>query len=257
MLEAGLGLGDAASATVEAEAQAASPESETPVETETDTTEDAPQEQTPTASQPRGSEEEAAAVAELTKQQVVTQYLQDASAFAKVLSQAIPVASQLLGSKTASDATEAVNFLVVAHLFGADGVDKGVRKMLNLIFSKEVSVKAAVLEAYRKLFFTPDPEVYTTPKARHTFVVKNLMQMTAGAGLGDLRCMEELVNTMMAENVISPHVIKLLWEVFAQRNDAPNAEHSQRAVTVLAMAARADSSLIKDNVGVLVSVGLG
>ena len=136
-------------------------------------------------------------------------------------------------------------------------MDKGVRQMLTLSWSKEASVKAAVLEAYRQLFFTPDPEVHTTPKARHSFVVKNLMQMTAGAGLGDLKCLEQLVHTMMTENVISPHVIKLLWDVFAQKNENPNVEHSRRAVTVLSMAARADPTVVKDNVGILISVGLG
>lgn len=169
----------------------------------------------------------------------------------------MPLAAQLLGSKTASDAAEAINFLVVAHQFGVEGVNTGIRKMLALIWSKESSIKNAVLAAYRALFFTPDPEVHTTPKDKHAFVVRNLMHLTAGATLGDLKCMEELVNTMMQEKAISPHVIKMLWDIFAQKHDAPNVEHSRRAVVVLGMMARADDAIVKEHVGLLVSVGLG
>lgn len=265
MLDAGLGLATAGEPVVKAEAtddsadtEDANKDDDAERETAADTPADGDTDETPAdATDTVKPKAEAEAVAELTKQQIVTQYLQDATAFARTVAAAVPLASQLLGSKTASDAAEAINFLVAAHQFGVEGVEQGVRKMLALIWSKEATIKAAVLSAYRTLFFSPDAEVHTTPKAKHAFVVKNLMQMTAGATLGDLKCMEELINTMMQEKAISPHVIKMLWDIFAQRTEAPNAEHARRAVVVLAMIARADDTVVKENVGLLVSVGLG
>ena len=95
---------------------------------------------------------------------MVVQYLRDACAFANALAHGMGLVAQLLGSKNNTDAVEAVHTLVVGWQFGAEGVQAGVRKMLVLIWSKEAAIKQAVLDAYKQLFFSPDPAVYPNAK---------------------------------------------------------------------------------------------
>jgi condensin complex subunit 1 len=211
-------------------------------------------------------EDSLAGSGEMAKLQVVVQYLRDACTFCKAVQRAVHILTQLLGSKTASDAVEAINGILTAAQFKAQRAEEGIRKMLVLIWSKEAPVKQAVLDAYRKIYFSPDPAVHTSAKARASFVVDSLLSMTTSANLGDIKSIEKLVGTMMEEKIISESVVKLLWDTFARSTEAQPAtgttdtsstERQRGAVMVLAMAARADPNIIKSNVGLLVASGLG
>lgn len=68
---------------------------------------------------------------------------------------AIPILCQLLGSKSGSDITEAIDFFVAAHQFGLSSASQGIRKMIMLMWTSEENVKTAVVEAYRKLYLHP------------------------------------------------------------------------------------------------------
>ena len=65
---------------------------------------------------------------------------------------AIPIISGLLGSKTPSDVMEAIEFFVTAKSFGFDTTQIGIKKMLPLVWSREQTVKEAVIDAYKKLY---------------------------------------------------------------------------------------------------------
>lgn len=78
--------------------------------------------------------------------------MQDATAFAEHLQEAIPLLCQLLGSKSSTDVMEAVDFFVAAQQFGLSAAMQGVRKMLMLMWSKEESVRQAVVDAYHQLY---------------------------------------------------------------------------------------------------------
>jgi hypothetical protein len=97
---------------------------------------------------------------------VLVQYLSDSLHFAETLDNVIVVAGQLLGSKTASDVKEIVEFYVTSAEFGLSGALVGIRKMLALMWSKESDIKQAAMDAYKRLYLSPDPAMHTTPKAR-------------------------------------------------------------------------------------------
>ncbi|EDQ87343.1 uncharacterized protein MONBRDRAFT_33420 [Monosiga brevicollis MX1] len=199
---------------------------------------------------------------EQREQLVVVDFLRRAVAMTEALSPALRVAAQLLGSKTNSDVLEAITFFVTAVQFGVDDADRMAHKMLVLIWSKENGVKQAVLDAYRTLYFTPDPAIHNTAKARSCFVVDNLIRMTSVADIGDGKCLEELVQTMMKEGVLTDSVVKQLWDTYARApeasQDAERLDQHTRArfaMAILSMAARADGKIIRDNTGLLMSVG--
>ena len=80
---------------------------------------------------------------------------QESLAFATTLQKAVPVISQLLGSKNLTDVMEAIEFFVTGFEFGLASTMIGIRRMLPLIWSKESGVKDAVVAAYKRLYLNP------------------------------------------------------------------------------------------------------
>ena len=68
----------------------------------------------------------------------------------------IPVAVQLLGSRSASDVLEALELLATAFEFGVRGAREGVRKGLVLVWSREQQVRDAVVATYVRLYLRPE-----------------------------------------------------------------------------------------------------
>ena len=69
-----------------------------------------------------------------------------------MMTDCIPVAVQLLGSKVISDILESLEFLSTAFEFQVRGSQEGVCKALALVWSREQQVKDAVVTAYVRLY---------------------------------------------------------------------------------------------------------
>lgn len=65
---------------------------------------------------------------------------------------AIPILCQLLGSKANSDVLETIDFFIAAHEFGLTQSEEGIRRMANLIWSRDPIVKKAVVGAFERLY---------------------------------------------------------------------------------------------------------
>ena len=72
--------------------------------------------------------------------------------FITKLQSALHTICQLLGSKTISDVLEAIQFFVTGFEFGLANSMTGIRCMLELVWSKESSVKEAIVDAYKRLY---------------------------------------------------------------------------------------------------------
>lgn len=59
------------------------------------------------------------------------------------LPQCVPHWWQLLSSKTSSDVLECIHFFVAAHEFRLSSANVGVRRMLVLVWSKELPIQEA------------------------------------------------------------------------------------------------------------------
>ena len=65
---------------------------------------------------------------------------------------AVPVLSQMLRSKVASDKLETIDYFIAAHEFGVAQSEEGIRRMANLIWSRDPVVKKAVVGAFERLY---------------------------------------------------------------------------------------------------------
>ena len=152
------------------------------------------------------AEEEAAA---LLKDEFATQraalelelqFFTDAALFAAQVAAIMPLACELLGSKMASDAREAVHTIETAYRFGIEGASDGVRRAMVLVWSKEESTKNALVEAYARLYVAE-----RSPKE----VARNLVQLSSGCNLGELTSLEELIGMGQLEELIESQTEEL------------------------------------------------
>ncbi|PVD36929.1 hypothetical protein C0Q70_03922 [Pomacea canaliculata] len=196
---------------------------------------------------------EGAEVNELTKQQVLVQYLKNSLAFAGQIQEAVPIICQLLGSKNTSDVFEAIEFFVTSYEFGVSAAIVGIRRMLVLIWSKEQAVKDTVVSAYKRLYLEPTG----SQRAKAIAAVKNLIKLILGASCGDITSLEALMTELMHRGEITPHVIQVLWERFTLKISDTSLQESRAALLLISMVAEAERDIVRSNLEVLVEEGLG
>ena len=90
----------------------------------------------------------------------MVQYYIDAIRFINALQDCVPTATQLLGSKVASDVLEALEFLSIAEQFSLSCAAEGLRKALVLVWSRDDNIRKALINTYVKIYFTFDPKVH-------------------------------------------------------------------------------------------------
>ncbi|XP_060069329.1 condensin complex subunit 1-like [Ylistrum balloti] len=206
------------------------------------------------AVQSQDSEDQCGRVSDVSKQQVLVWYLKDTLAFAVETEKAFPVICRLLGSENVSDVLGAVDFFVTGFKFGLSSAMQGVRRMLPLIWSKESGVKEAVVDAYKKMYLSPEGN---NERANALAIVKNLSALTFGVTIGDLTSLEGLMIELMKTGDLNSTVMKILWERFTLKIPNTSAEDSRAAILLLSMAAGADNTVVRSNINVMVSEGLG
>ena len=74
------------------------------------------------------------------------------------MAECVPIVTQLLGSKVATDVLESLEFLSVAFEFSLCGADAGLRRALVLVWSPEAQVREAIVNTYLKLYMNPKVE---------------------------------------------------------------------------------------------------
>ncbi|XP_033731463.1 condensin complex subunit 1-like, partial [Pecten maximus] len=200
------------------------------------------------------SEDQCGAVSDMSKQQVLVWYLRDTLAFGVETEKAFPIICRLLGSENVSDVLGAVDFFVTGFKFGLSSAMQGVRRMLPLIWSKESGVKDAVVDAYKKMYLSPEGN---SQRACALAIVKNLTALSYGVTIGDLTSLEGLMMELMKTGDLNSTVMKILWERFTLKIPDTSAEDSRSAILLLSMAAGADNTVVRSNINVMVSEGLG
>ncbi|ESO89837.1 hypothetical protein LOTGIDRAFT_61640, partial [Lottia gigantea] len=192
---------------------------------------------------------------DITKQQVLVQYLKDSTTFADHIQQAVPIICQLLGSKTTSDVFEAIEFFVTGFEFGVTATMLGIRRMLVLIWSSEETIKESVVNAYKRLYLNPNAGGNQRTVA--LAIVKNLSALLQGASLGDITSFDALIQQFVKSDDIGQTVIQVLWEKFIPKIPNTTIEESRAALLLLSMIAGAKPEIVKSNIDVLVNEGLG
>ena len=112
----------------------------------------------------------------------------------------------MLSSKTIQDTVEVIRVFKFLHRYGFGFSEKGIRKMLTLVYSKEQAVVTAVVDCYHALYFYAD--VPTEKK------VKNLFAMMQDASLTDVTCIEGLIGILIQAKTFENDVYNILWDTY-------------------------------------------
>uniref|UniRef100_A0A8C1PVS6 Condensin complex subunit 1 n=1 Tax=Cyprinus carpio TaxID=7962 RepID=A0A8C1PVS6_CYPCA len=191
---------------------------------------------------------------ELKKQEMLVQYLKDTESFALQVERSIAVINNMLYWKTTTVVQEAVQFCVTAFEFSVANSVCGVRKMLPLVWSTDVTIKDSVIQAYRRLYLNPHGD---NTRAKAQTLVDNLSDLMIDASLGTVQCLEEIVSEFFSsESALQTSVVQVLWERFSGKRET-KALHRRAAVLLLGMAARAEREVVLSNLDTLCSVALG
>ena len=166
--------------------------------------------------------------------------LKTALGFAVQMGGAVGVLCRLLASSTPSDAIEATGLLVRLRQFGVDGADEGVRRMLGLVFSRDVAVRDAAVEAVDVLFLSGADSPVAAAAA--------LAEVAAASALGELAALEEVLKLLVADGRVPPDgaVIRATWALATAREASDEARAA--AFTVLAMAAATAPEVVAPHV---------
>lgn len=191
---------------------------------------------------------------ELKKQEMLVQYLKDTESFALQVERAIAVINNMLYWKTTTVVQEAVQFCITAFEFSVADSVCGVRKMLPLVWSTDVAVKDAVIQAYRRLYLNPHGD---SARAKAQTLVDSLSELMVDASLGTIQCLEEIVQEFFSSgSALQTSVVQVLWERFSGKRETSTL-HRRAAVLLLGMAARAEREVVLSNLDTLCSVALG
>ncbi|KAI7859019.1 armadillo-type protein [Circinella umbellata] len=184
----------------------------------------------------------------------------DAVKFILQLHTAMPLICQLLSSKSKPEVLEAMELLVTAHEYKVKLASEGIRKMLHLIWTKDTSdegkgVKMKLLECYRKLYFDPDARL--NQRDNINTIARNLIQLTFNTTLAELTSLEQLLSTVMAEDILGDVVIEKLWNVYGFTGGNIPKEQRRGAIIILGMLAKARTEIVNEKVDTLLRIGLG
>uniref|UniRef100_A0A8C2CAH4 Condensin complex subunit 1 n=1 Tax=Cyprinus carpio TaxID=7962 RepID=A0A8C2CAH4_CYPCA len=185
---------------------------------------------------------------ELKKQEMLVQYLKDTESFALQVERSIAVINNMLYWKTTTVVQEAVQFCVTAFEFSVANSVCGVRKMLPLVWSTDVTIKDSVIQAYRRLYLNPHGD---NTRAKAQTLVDNLSDLMIDASLGTVQCLEE-IEFFSSESALQTSVVQVLWERFSGKRET-KALHRRAAVLLLGMA----REVVLSNLDTLCSVALG
>ena len=84
-----------------------------------------------------------------------------------------------------------------------------------------------------------------------------MTELVQGATTGEIVSLEEVLTQLMANDRIDSTYLHVMWERFTLKQPDVTPEESRIAVLLISMCANANSSLIRDNLDILVSNGLG
>jgi condensin complex subunit 1 len=203
---------------------------------------------------------QAATAEALSKLQLTRRYYVEALKFVEVLHEASPTVIQLLSSKNKSEVIEAMDFFVMLDAYKVETARDGIRRMLRLIWTKGNSdegkgVQSHVIESYKGLFFDA-PDSFSANDAAN-YVARNMISLTFGASPAELTSLEQLLSTMMKQELVSDAVIQKLWAVYGVQKKEISKSQRRGAIIVLGMLAAADPDIVVKELETCLRIGLG
>lgn len=187
-------------------------------------------------------------------------YYSWAVAFIQAVETGLETVYNMLRSKSITDVSEAVSFLITAVQFQLEAASgRAVRKMLPLVLARENNIRQAAVNAYVRLLAPAGLETIDE-KESAMGVATGLAALGIGATTGELACLEALIGAMFKSQdtckVISSSVIVVLWDIFAGRVPGASEEQRRSACILVGMVAADRPDSLQQRVHIIESVGL-
>lgn len=195
-----------------------------------------------------------------SKEALKKMYYKSAVAFITSVETGLTTVYDLLRSKSITDVSEAVSFLITAVQFQLEAASgSAVRKMLPLVLSRENNIRQAAVNAYMRLL-APGGVDSINGKEPVLAVATGLAALGQGATTGELACLEELIkaifDTQDTSKLISSSVVAVLWDIFAGKVPGASVEQRLSSCILVGMIAARRPNSLQQRVHILESAGL-
>lgn len=189
------------------------------------------------------------------------QYYSDAIKFVTSINNIIPTICLLLSSTTKTEVFDVMEFLVDAHIYKLESSEAGIRKMLHLIWERELSsedgtkqsIKEHLIENYRRIYLYADESI--PPKDRYSAIARNLVGMVEGISIAELASLTELFSCFVKKNLIHELVINQIFALFASSEFDKRFRRS--ALILVSILSRTRREIVEKRLEILLKLGLG
>lgn len=181
-----------------------------------------------------------------------------------LIEDAIQIAIMLLQSKTNQDVIECIQLFVIAHAAQVEASDEGIKRMMRLIWSREQSVRQAVVDAFSEayLFGTRMDSPQTCCE-----VVTKITELVKSCTITELRALEAIIVQCTRKDNISKDqeievIVRTLWSIYKLQDELSqikeiSEEDSEAAAILLSMIAKSRPELIRKRFKTMIKFGLG
>lgn len=193
---------------------------------------------------------------ELKKTVRLLQFYQDAIDFIDEFElEALPLMSQLLGSKSVSDVLEAIHFFEKAYRFHLCAAQTGIKRVLPLTWRADVSIQEQLSNTLVALFIRIDED--DPERNSPQLVAENLVKFLDECTVAEYTCLERILGELHRSQKVPMVVITSLWAL-VDLTVYPISIVSN-ALALLSMIANIDDSMLfaNDRLGQILSMGFG
>ncbi|KAF1744694.1 hypothetical protein MXB_3753, partial [Myxobolus squamalis] len=169
----------------------------------------------------------------------VANYLKDALSFSRVINSSMGTIYRLLQSDTVSDIIEIVQLIVTTYKFGISRLGEVMDRILPLVWSTEVSLKAAVVEALSQLL------MFTHTKSSTDTFIENIFKILPDASIAVLSALDELIFSLAEKDSFPSNTISLLWRLYS--NTELSISRRTQAAILLGMISKGQPTIIWKN----------
>lgn len=187
-------------------------------------------------------------------------YYTSAVAFIQSIESGLETVYNMLRSKSITDVSEAVAFLITAVQFQLEAASgRAVRKMLPLVLARENNIRQAAVSAYVRLL-APGGVETVDEKESAIAVAMGFVALGVGATTGEIACLEALIAAMCKSKetakVISMSVVAVLWDIFAGKVPGASEDQRRAACILVGMVAADLPESLRQRVSIIETAGL-
>lgn len=187
-------------------------------------------------------------------------YYMSAVSFIQSVEMGLQQVYNMLRSKSITDVTQAVSFLITAVQFQLEATaSEAVRKILPLILARESNIRNTAVQAYVRLL-APNGLDSLDEKEAAMAVAKGLIALGVGSTTGELACLEALISSICKSedysNLISTAVVSVIWDLFSGQVPGASKEQRQAACMIIGMMASDRPESLHQRVHIIEKVGL-